>query len=184
MRLATSFPEFADAPREIAGKKVGLRLWNDRDLRLLAAAFAVADVAASMRPPVPIGLRGARQWIDARRSMPHRGRGASYAVTVNGTDEAVGSVELRARSGIQRAMEVGYWLMPDVRRRGVGREAVGLACDWAFEHGKADSVVAVIDATNVGSQRLVEGLGFERRERLDSNDGWIGDWLLYQRFRD
>jgi RimJ/RimL family protein N-acetyltransferase len=182
MRGVMSFPEFGDAPQRLSGNHVTLRPWHDRDMKMLANAFAVADIAASMRPPVPIGVRGARQWIEARRAMPVRHRGASYAVIVPGDDSsAVGSVELRARGRGAQTMEIGYWLLPAGRGRGVGREAVGLACRWAFERTGTDSIVAIIDAANEASQRLVAALGFDCRERLDSNDGWAGDWLLYER---
>lgn len=180
MRSAMPFPEFGDPPRRLHGSQVTLRPWSDRDLKMLANAFAIPDIAASMRPPVPVGTRGARQWIEARRSMPVRQRGASYAIEGGDDSAAVGSVELRARAREPAAMEVGYWLMPDGRGRGAAREAVGLACRWAFESTATMSIVAVIDVANESSQRLVTALGFDRRERLESNDGWLGDWLLFE----
>jgi RimJ/RimL family protein N-acetyltransferase len=180
MRSAMRFPEFGDPPRRLQGGGVTLRPWSDRDLKMLANAFAIPDIAASMRPPVPVGTRGARQWIEARRSMPARHRGASYAIESGDDSAAVGSVELRARAREPSAMEVGYWLMPDGRGRGAAREAVGLACRWAFESTATMSIVAVIDVANESSQRLVTALGFDRRERLESNDGWLGDWLLFE----
>ena len=183
MRIPITFPEFSDAPARMAGEHVALRPWDDGDIKVLAAAFAVADIAASMRPPVPIGMRGARQWIDARRAMPSRQRGTSYAITERGDEEAVGSVELRGRTGSAQVIEVGYWMMPFARDRGLGREAVDLACCWAFEQTNTDAIVAIIDAANEASQRLVGGLGFAPRARLDSNDGWAGDWLLFERER-
>jgi [ribosomal protein S5]-alanine N-acetyltransferase len=178
-----SFPEFGNPPRRLTGENVTLRPWHERDAPMLTRAFAIADIAASMRPPVPVGMRGARQWINARRTMPARHRGASYAIVAAGDGEAVGSVELRARGRGGHTLEVGYWLMPAGRGHGVGREAVGLACDWAFERTHTDSIVAIIDAANDPSQRLVSALGFACRERLDSNDGWTGDWLLFERAR-
>jgi len=177
------FPEFAEAPPSLSGKRVTLRPWREQDLPMLAAAFAIEDVAASMRPPIPTGIGGARQWVDARRAMPARRRGTSYAVAAADPRTAIGSVELRARGRDRHTMEIGYWLVPDARGRGVAREAVGLAVSWAFERTDAGSIIAVIDIGNAPSQRLAVSLGFECRERLDSNDGWAGDWLLFERRR-
>jgi RimJ/RimL family protein N-acetyltransferase len=180
MRSAMPFPEFGDPPRRLQGSTVTLRPWSEGDLKMLASAFAIPDIAASMRPPVPVGIRGARQWVEARRSMPTRHRGASYAIEAGDDRVALGSVELRARARDPSAMEVGYWLMPEGRGRGVAREAVELACRWAFERTGATAIVAVIDVANESSQRLVSALGFDCRERIESNDGWIGDWLLFE----
>lgn len=56
--------------------------------------------------------------------------------------------------------EITYWLVPDVRGRGYGREAVSLVVDYAFRTYDAPAVGAGVYAFNDASRGLLESLGF------------------------
>lgn len=58
-------------------------------------------------------------------------------------------------------VDIGYWVAPWARRRGVARGAVLLLCAEACAVPGAKFVTARIAETNVASRRTVESCGFE-----------------------
>lgn len=66
--------------------------------------------------------------------------------------------------------EVGWVLREDRWRMGYAEEAVRGILDWAFGRIGAPHVVALTSHANIGSWKLMEKLGMERREDLDFID--------------
>ena len=93
-----------------------------------------------------------------------------------GIEKATG--EMIAHVGVKRVdlegapnpgdHEIGWLIREDRWRRGYAMEAVRAVVDWAFS-GRvgAPHVVAITNPSNVGSWKLMEKLGMERREDLD-----------------
>ena len=104
-----------------------------------------------------------------------------WAVDVDGRFS--GNIGLRAGDG--RA-DVGYFVAPWARGRGVGSLALWLACDWAFRDGGCEVVTWNALVGNAPSRRMVEKVGFhvhtdvsrryvvQRGERVDA---WTADLL-------
>jgi len=88
--------------------------------------------------------------------------GAIYAalwVAVDG-DAVVGSVALRDLGGGAVELKRMY-LRPDQRGRGLGRQLLGVALDWARAHDK-HSVCLDTSERMLAAQRLYEDHGFVR----------------------
>lgn len=66
--------------------------------------------------------------------------------------------------------EVGWIVREDRWRRGYAEEAMRSILDWAFERIGAPHVVALTGHSNIGSWKLMEKLGMERRDDLDFTD--------------
>ena len=89
-------------------------------------------------------------------------RDRKWAITIDGSDEAVGFVALfgLARDlGPELAVLVGE---PSAWGKGVAREAERQACVHAFERFGAHRVHAEIPATNRAAQKVVTFLGFRQ----------------------
>nr|WP_298931744.1 GNAT family protein [uncultured Erythrobacter sp.] len=66
--------------------------------------------------------------------------------------------------------EIG-WLVSEARwRRGYAHEAMRGVIDWAFHSIGAAHLVALTSNANIGSWKLMEKLGMERRTDLDFTD--------------
>lgn len=109
------------------------------------------------------------------------GNGLNWAVRVD--DELVGMVGL-AMEGVGSA-ELGYWLAPDQRGRGVMSRAVALVLDAAFGRLALDRVLWRAYVGNLPSRRVAERAGFrvEGEVRLGAiqrgvrRDEWLGTML-------
>lgn len=89
-------------------------------------------------------------------------RDRKWAITIDGSDEAVGFVALFGldrQTGPELAVLVGD---PAAWGKGVAREAERQACNAAFTEHETHRIHAEIPATNVAAQKVVTFLGFRR----------------------
>ena len=81
--------------------------------------------------------------------------------------------------------EVGYWVDPMARGRGVATDAVRAVCRWAFTVLGAELIEWHCEAGNLASRRVAEKAGFliegQLRKRLLRRgmrvDAWVGSLL-------
>jgi [ribosomal protein S5]-alanine N-acetyltransferase len=65
-------------------------------------------------------------------------------------------------------VEIGFWLIPRARGRGLGSRAVALLARWALTEASLARVEALVVPDYVASQRVLEKAGFRREGRLRS----------------
>ncbi len=149
--------------------KVRLREWRLED----AAAITPMLADPHLRHWSSLPGLGSAAWIAAQRRSA---RGPSLAICRAGEDRALGKIALRlpghtssatADTVIRRderpAGELSYWVLPAARGQGLAGAAVGLMLPRARAAGCA-SVALDIEADNLGSLRVAQHLGAERRE--------------------
>ncbi|WP_432093241.1 GNAT family N-acetyltransferase [Streptomyces sp. bgisy100] len=108
--------------------------------------------------------------VDESKIVTRRARLAGtpgvFTIAGRGAEEVLGLVTIDPWSA-REGTEVSYLLLPEHWGRGVGREAVGAAVDWALRSvpGTAQ-VVAVTQAANRMSRRLLEGIGMQLVDRI------------------
>jgi RimJ/RimL family protein N-acetyltransferase len=104
-------------------------------------------------------------FIDEMASAPLWTPGAWLQIAIASPDDVrlLGDIGLCiAADG--RTVEIGYTLATHAQRRGLATAAVRAACDWAFETTAVDRVVAITDARNAPSIRLLERAGFVHQQ--------------------
>lgn len=67
--------------------------------------------------------------------------------------------------------ELGYYLTPEWRGKGIMSAGVKALVKWGKENGEKNVIVKVLEE-NTASRKVVEGKGWER---LEGRDGWV-DW--------
>ena len=97
----------------------------------------------------------------ADRTMPGEWRG--WVMVERATDAVIGT--LAAHDTRHGVAEIGYLLIRRFWGRGFAREGVGRLIDLLFAEGHR-RIVADTDPDNVGSNRLLERLGFTCEGRL------------------
>ncbi|MFE0106181.1 GNAT family N-acetyltransferase [Streptomyces sp. NPDC059009] len=142
--------------------RLTLRPVEEPDVPVLMPLWTHPDVRRHLGGPVP------REVIEARRA---RAAGAPGVFTVVRTADGapLGLVTVRP-DGHDGRTEVGYLFLPDHWGRGYAREAVAAAVDWALAEGPPakvpGEVVAVTQAANTRSRRVLEGLGAQLTDRF------------------
>ena len=81
------------------------------------------------------------------------------------------------------AVEIGYWVIPEVQGQGYVTEAVSLLTDFAFAEFNANRISIHCDPLNERSKRVAERLGYQLEGRLRNKartpDGGLRDTLVY-----
>ncbi|CAN7762440.1 GNAT family N-acetyltransferase [Caballeronia sp. LjRoot34] len=68
-------------------------------------------------------------------------------------------------------VEIGYGVTPSFQNQGIATAAVRELLKLAFADRSVSQVLATINPKNVASNRVVEKLGFERRDQFTDFDG-------------
>jgi RimJ/RimL family protein N-acetyltransferase len=161
-----------DVPR-LSGDGLVLRSHTDADVpRIVEACRDPLTSGWIGSIPAPFDESDARSWLDSLAERHASGTAVSWAVADPATDALIGSVDLfDVRPG--RDAEIGYWLHPEGRGRGVAVQMCRLVYRHAFvgedEGGLGlRRVRAVAAEGNAGSRRVLERSGMQQqgRERL------------------
>jgi len=152
----------------------------------LALRSLPESVATSVPPEPPSRDQIVRRCGSAEASWL-AGQRADFTIRESGTDAYAGEIGLFfLQPQTQQAM-IGYDVAPAFRRRGFATRAARLISAWGFDHVGLARVIAGTEPANIGSQRVLEGVGFVRegveRSRLPAMDGGRLDNYAYALLR-
>ena len=113
------------------------------------------------------------------------GRRAEFLIEDAARRDRLGRIGLDLCPHEPGAAEIGYWMAPTARGRGVATAAVRALCPWAFAELGLDLIEWRCETGNVASRRVAEKSGFviegTLRARLVHRgtrvDAWVGSRL-------
>jgi [ribosomal protein S5]-alanine N-acetyltransferase len=166
-------------PQELRleGERVVLRDWRDEDAPALEPVCGEWDVCAFTSVPEVYSEPEALAWIGRQREK--RAAGSVLALAIQGRDDdrALGNVNLSGLAEGAREAEIGYWLVPEARGRGLVTEAASLLADWGFANLGLTRIEFAILPENLASQRVAERLGATPEGlRTHSHQSTDGRW--------
>jgi RimJ/RimL family protein N-acetyltransferase len=146
----------------LADDAVVLRPPSAADVPALLEACQDPDIQRFTFVPVPYEERHARGWVDDAPAARARGEALSLVIVDARHSEAplLGTVGLLRPDWTHRSAEVGYWVAPWARRRGVASRAVALLAPWALRMLGLARIACDVDVDNVASRRVAERAGF------------------------
>ena len=118
------------------------------------------------RVPWPYGEDDARFFVDLARRDAREGTGLHLLVRDDG--RVVASCGLPVVDARDVSAEVGYWVAPHARRRGVATRASRAVCRWAFEQAGLARLGLRAATVNPGSNGVARALGFTLEGTLRS----------------
>jgi len=131
--------------------------------------------------PAPYTLADAETFVERRRELAATGQSVTWAIADLADDRILGTVLWFSwNEGVE--VEVGYWLHPEARGRGLATRATELVVDHVFATLGLKRVKAAAAVANTASCAVLERVGFRRYgvERYGANvrDDWV-DLALY-----
>jgi [ribosomal protein S5]-alanine N-acetyltransferase len=148
-------------PEGLARDGFALRKLRARDAAPWAAAFRedprLGVLVGAEDDPTEASVR---RFIARQPRLRARGQYLGLAVTDETGRPFLGHVMLHSLAPLHRRAEVGYWLVPAARGRGVGRAVVGAVVDWAFEALQLERMEITTTPDNAGARALAASLGF------------------------
>jgi RimJ/RimL family protein N-acetyltransferase len=145
----------------------------------LATAWALPDIAAQATVPGSGAVGDAERWIVGAAARREVGLGLDLvAGPLDGEvwgEVGLARLRLTAGDATRDELEIGWWVLPMHRRRGVATAAAGMLARWALASGDATRLVARIDRGQPGSEAVATRIGLRRLARLDTTrDLWAG----------
>jgi RimJ/RimL family protein N-acetyltransferase len=156
--------------RPLTDGVVTLRSWRPDDAAAIVAAFADPEIVYWLhQAPQPYREQDALAYVRAMAAAWRAGSGGAFAIVETGGDEAVGSIGLSVVDADLGIVEIGYWVAPAVRGRGVTTRALDLLSKWLLESVGAARLQIRADVHNAASLRVAEKAGFVREGTLRSS---------------
>jgi len=140
---------------------VTLRPPSERDLPAIEHGIADPDVVRWIGP----SEGSARQTLELNRSRWIVGTGATFSI-LDPKDDCVGHVWVNLEGS--RGGELGYWLLPEARGKGLATRSVRLMSRWALGELDLARLSLLTEPPNHESQRVAERSGFVREGVLRS----------------
>ena len=109
--------------------------------------------------PSPYRREHAEAWLAAAPERARAGEAVSL-LAVEGDGRLAGSFSLMELDHDRGYGEIGYWVAPWARGRGVATRAVGLLHGWAVEQLGMRRLEILTHADNAASRRVAERCGY------------------------
>ncbi len=174
-------------PVDLTAGTLHLRPWQPYHATEVHTICQDPDIQRWTRVPVPYGEDDARGFVGELSPRGWaEGTAASFAVLDITTAAVLASVGLVRIDPVDSVAEVGLWVAPSARGRGVGSAAAGALCRWAFGALGLRRLEWLADVDNAASIACARRTGFredavlrDRMTRRDGTqaDGWLGSLL-------
>jgi RimJ/RimL family protein N-acetyltransferase len=164
VRRAVEFPV-----EGIADGSVVLRLRADADTPAVIEACRDPEVVRWTRVPEDYDERAAEEWVSESNRQRERGEGIHLVIADASSDAFLGSIGIHRINRDEGRCEIGYFLAPWARGRGVMTAAVRLLSGWIFKTLPVDRIEITIEPGNAASRAVAERAGYELEGVLRSH---------------
>ena len=115
------------------------------------------------------------------RRITERSGALRLAVVLRASGKVIGDVNMEIVSRRNGEAELGWVLHPDLQGQGYATEAAAEMLRLGFEEMGLHRMMAICDARNVPSARVMERLGMRREGHFRERENVRGEWcdLLY-----
>jgi [ribosomal protein S5]-alanine N-acetyltransferase len=114
------------------------------------------------------------KWMDERANWPRAE--VNLAVELKGDGKVIGSVRFAIIDGASRSAELGYAFNPMAWNKGYATEATRAVLNCAFSVVNVHRVLAMCDARNIASFRVMEKIGMRREGHFIQDKFQKGEW--------
>jgi ribosomal-protein-alanine N-acetyltransferase len=112
----------------------------------------------------------ARRWLTEHAELWENGEGRHLAIVDSGGDAFAGGVNFHNIRDDHHRAEIGFWLAPWARGRGMGSGAVYAACAWGFERWQLKRIEMTTFPDNEAALAVGRKIGFTREGLLRSRN--------------
>ncbi len=146
----------------LSDEVVRLREPAARDLGAVVAACQDPMVQRFTRVPTPYEEADGRAFIGGAAGRRILGQSLELVIADRSDDRLLGMIGLIADRHDALRAEIGYWVSPDARGRGVATRALALLSRWSVTDGGFERLDLQAAIANVASLRVAERCGFVR----------------------
>lgn len=143
-----------------------LRPWRPEDLNPVLRGCGDPEIVrwTSMPAAEPELVQ---HWLDQRVPQAQAGQSLFTAI-VDQRDQVLGSMGCLAFDWQHARGEIGYWLLPEARGRGIAELGLKVFSRWALEDLPLQRLDLFVNPPNISSQRVALRAGYRYEGRLRS----------------
>jgi RimJ/RimL family protein N-acetyltransferase len=162
-------PAIPDLDRPLSNDRVSLRMFAERDIPEVLIAYQ-DDPELHLRLGEERPPSGAELGRYAERSEAARIAGDNITLTIvePGHDECRGEVRVHNFDWDHGRAELGIWVAPQLRGRGMARAALRLVASWLFEACRLERVQLLTEPDNDAMIAAARAAGFTHEGVLRS----------------
>ncbi len=148
-------------PDRLVGERVVLRPLAAADAQAYARAFREDDQMGRLLgvEEEPTEAEVARR-VEGAAERARLGRGVQFAVCTADDDAFVGEVVLHTFAWKHLRCEIGFWVAPAMRGRGLARDAIRRTLEWAFADLAIERMEMATTTDNEPTRGLAPRIGF------------------------
>ncbi len=164
-----------------------LREWEDSDAERLAGITSTEHIARWLPEWGACG-GWALAWIQGTVRQGYRTEDPAehfmtWAITLQGTNELVGMINLGSDEYGKREVGTGYFLDIRYENRGYMTEALRALCGYAFRRWQYPHIAATVHPENAASAAVLLKAGFVYDGEVMSGNGGFAQPVLHRLFR-
>ncbi|HZW42754.1 MAG TPA: GNAT family N-acetyltransferase [Agromyces sp.] len=144
----------------ITDRSIRIRLGADADTAAIVAACQDPEIPRWTRVPEPYDEETAAEWAVESKRQQESGTGLHLVIVDAETDDILGSIGIQEIERDEGRCDIGYFLAPEARRRGVMTSAVRLLGRWVFDNLPVERVQIKIQQQNAASRAVAERAGY------------------------
>ena len=144
--------------------EIALRPFDERDLDRLVEVCNDQAIAHYTFIPAPYSRTDAELFVSGQDERRRAGDAIDLAIRDRREDELLGAKGMRVFRPERASCEIGYWVAPAARGRGIAPRAVGMLARWALRALPVSLVELTPDVDNRASRRVAEKAGCELTE--------------------
>ena len=145
----------------LAAEDLILRPFTAADADDVTQACQDAETLRWLPLPRPY-TRANAEWFIGTFGPSQRESGAGIVFAIESAGRLAGAIDLKQVNWAARVAEVGYWVAPWARGRGIAPQATRALSEWAIRDHGFERVQLFAAVGNAASQRVAEKAGFVR----------------------
>jgi RimJ/RimL family protein N-acetyltransferase len=145
---------------------ITLRAMKAKDADALTVACQDPEIARWTRVPIPYRRADALSWIAGSELELDAGVTIGW-LAVDDEDRLLASISVMQIDRRAGTGEIGYWVAPEARGRGVATRAVRLVRDWAPAGLGLTTIEIEVHEDNLASQAVARAAGFSEAGARD-----------------
>jgi RimJ/RimL family protein N-acetyltransferase len=156
-------PQIALPADAVGDALLQLRAVTEADVPAFVEAFQDPAIAqGAYHGKMPATDEALRPYLRRNAERMQSGEGVLLAIWEAGAERLSGQTMLFDVDWDNRSAELGFWIAPWARGRGLSVPALRLTLRFAFDHVGMGRVVGLTGVENVLAQRAMERAGLER----------------------
>ena len=168
--------EFSPFPVLLYGR-LNFRAFEDSDVHQVFALRSNPEVMKYIPRPLAKNLDDAMEVIHMIRVTIDYKEGINWVMTLKDDPKMIGIIGIYRIKPNNARGELGYILLPEYHNQGYITEAIKPILNYAFHDIGFHSLEAVIDPSNIASERVLQKNGFVKEAHLLENEFWDGRFL-------